>query len=180
MLVISGPSASGKTEVAKLLQEKYGIKKIITTTTREMRTGEVNGVDYFFISKEEFENKIKNGDFVEYMSYNGNMYGSTKDQLGTKKVIVTDLNGLESYLSLKCKGIVTFFMLTNEDIRYKRMLERGDGKKNANKRIKEDKVAFKEESIKDVNFFISNENKTLEEVTEEVYNKYISYLKLEK
>ena len=53
MIVLAGASASGKTEVAKLLAKKYGIVKIITTTTREKRVGEVDKRDYFFVSKIE-------------------------------------------------------------------------------------------------------------------------------
>ena len=55
MIVLSGPSASGKTEVAKRLMNQYGVKRVITTTTRPMRTGEVDGVDYLFVSKEKFK-----------------------------------------------------------------------------------------------------------------------------
>lgn len=178
MIVISGPSASGKTEVAKLLQKKYGITKVITTTTREMRKGEKNGVDYFFISYDEFKTKIENEDFVEYMEYNGNLYGSTKDQIGDNKVIVTDLKGLEAYTNLHNSQIVTFYLHCDEKTRYKRMLSRGDGFKSAHERIKTDKAAFDEEHIPEVDFNIDNINKPLVEVTKEVYNKY--YKKLAK
>ena len=54
MLILIGPSASGKTEVAKLLAKKYNITKIVTYTTRAPRVNEVNGVDYNFVSVEEF------------------------------------------------------------------------------------------------------------------------------
>ena len=54
MLVLVGPSASGKSAIVKCLESKYGIKKFITCTTRPMRVGEINGVDYFFMTKEEF------------------------------------------------------------------------------------------------------------------------------
>jgi guanylate kinase len=55
MIVLAGASASGKTEAAKMLAAKYGITKVITTTTRPMRVGEVHARDYFFVSKEESE-----------------------------------------------------------------------------------------------------------------------------
>ena len=54
MIILCGPSASGKTEVAKLLATKYNIQKAITNTTRPIRVNEVNHVDYHFTSKEEF------------------------------------------------------------------------------------------------------------------------------
>ena len=56
MLILIGPSASGKTEVAKLLAKKYNITKIVTYTTRKPRINERNGIDYNFISLEEFAN----------------------------------------------------------------------------------------------------------------------------
>ena len=66
MIVLAGASASGKTEVAKELAKRYGITKVITTTTRNIRVGEVDGRDYFFVSKERFEEMINEGRFVEH------------------------------------------------------------------------------------------------------------------
>ena len=65
MIVLIGASASGKTEAAKMLMAKYGIQKAITTTTRPMRVHEVDGRDYFFVSKEKFDQLIKEDKFVE-------------------------------------------------------------------------------------------------------------------
>ena len=59
MLVLVGPSASGKTEATKLLIEKYNLKKLVTYTTRKIRVNEVNGKDYHFISVDEFKQKIQ-------------------------------------------------------------------------------------------------------------------------
>ena len=72
MIVLAGASASGKTEVAKELAKRYGITKVITTTTRNIRVGEVDGRDYFFVSKERFEEMINEGRFVEHTLYNEN------------------------------------------------------------------------------------------------------------
>ena len=107
MIVLSGASASGKTEAAKMLMVKYGITKAITTTTRPMRKNEVNGKDYFFVTKEEFEQMIKDERFVEHTLYNGNYYGSTKDQIADGRSVVIDLKGLKSYSSLNNDSIVS-------------------------------------------------------------------------
>ena len=64
MIILTGPSASGKTATCLYLQDHYGIKKVITHTTRPMRHGEVNDVDYHFVSKEEFQRMIDNDEFV--------------------------------------------------------------------------------------------------------------------
>ena len=60
MIVLCGASASGKTVTALDLQQRYGLVKAITTTTREKRVGETDGVEYFFVTKEEFQKRLEN------------------------------------------------------------------------------------------------------------------------
>ncbi|MGM9873335.1 MAG: AAA family ATPase [Bacilli bacterium] len=177
MIVLAGASASGKTEVAKLLAKKYNIIKAITTTTRKIRKGEVDGVDYFFVSVEKFLEKIKNGDFVEYTMFNNNYYGSTKDQISSNKVVVIDPAGLRSYISLKDDKIVTFFLETEENTRFERMLLRGDKIDDAKSRILHDREAFKKEQIAKVDFTVNSQTQNVEEVTDEIYQKYHEELK---
>lgn len=177
MIVLSGASASGKTEVAKELASKYGITKMITTTTRKMRINEVNGRDYFFVSEEEFNKKINNGDFVEYTKYNNNYYGSTKDQISSDKCVVIDPSGLKAYVNLKDESIVTFFLESTPETRYKRMLLRGDSIKDAKARINNDQETFKRENVAIADFYINSETQTIEEVAKEVMNIYKSVLK---
>jgi len=177
MIVLSGASASGKTEAAKMLMVKYGIQKAITTTTRPMRCNEQNGRDYFFISIPEFEQMIKDDKFVEHTLYNGNHYGSTKDQIADNRSVVIDLEGLKSYSALNNKRIVTFYLSTSEDVRFARMLERGDKKEDAIKRIENDRIIFSDENIPKVDFRIDSENKTIEQVADEIYRLYWKKLK---
>ena len=172
MIVLAGASASGKTEVAKELAKKYGITKVITTTTRDMRVNEVNGRDYFFVSKEEFERMVQDGKFVEYTVFNENLYGSTKDQISHNKCVVIDPAGLRAYIALNDKSIVTFFLDTTEETRYARMLARGDQEEKAKKRIVHDREAFKPENVANVDFHINSENTTVEQVCDDIYNKY--------
>ena len=177
MIVLSGASSSGKTEAAKMLMAKYGIQKAITTTTRPMRVNEVDGRDYFFVSKERFDQLIKEDKFVEYTHYNGNYYGSTKDQIADGRSVVIDLKGLKSYSSLNDKRIVTFYLKTSEDVRFKRMLERGDKEADAHRRIENDRIIFADDQIPKVDFRIDSENKTIEQVADEVYRLYWKKLK---
>ena len=177
MIVLSGASASGKTEAAKMLMAKYGIRKAITTTTRSMRIHEQNGKDYFFVTKEQFNQLIKEDKFVEYTLYNGNYYGSTKDQIANDRVVVIDLEGLKSYSRLNDKRIVTFYLSTSEDVRYKRMLERGDKEEDAKRRIENDRLIFASSNIPNVNYRIDSENKTIEQVADEVYRLYCKTMK---
>jgi guanylate kinase len=177
MIVLAGASASGKTEVAKELAKKYGITKVITTTTRNMRSGEVNGRDYFFVSKEKFEQMVCDGKFVEYTVFNENLYGSTKDQIAPNKCVVIDPAGLRAYIALQDKSIVTFFLDCEERTRYDRMLLRGDKIEDAEKRIAHDRYAFKPENIADVDYHINSEHLNVEGVCDDIYQKYLKTLK---
>ena len=180
MIVLAGASASGKTEVAKELAKKYGVTKVITTTTRPMRVNEVNGRDYFFVSKERFEEMLQEDRFVEHTYYNDNLYGSTKDQIAANKCVVIDPAGLRAYIALNDPSIVTFFLDTDEETRFKRMLMRGDKMEDAKKRIAHDRIAFKEENIAKVDFHINNQDVDIEKVTDDVYQKYLETLKQRK
>lgn len=176
MIVLAGASASGKTEVAKELAKKYGITKVITTTTRKMRVGEVDGRDYFFVSKERFLEMIEEGRFVEYTLYNENYYGSTKDQIAPNKCVVIDPAGLRAYIALNDPNIVTFFLDTEEEVRYQRMLQRGDKEEDAKRRIEHDRIAFKPDNIADVDYHVDSQKFNIEEVTNYIYKKYLSIL----
>jgi len=177
MIVLSGASASGKTEAAKMLMVKYGIQKAITTTTRPMRVHEVDGKDYFFVSVDKFNQLIKEDKFVEHTFYNGNYYGSTKDQIANDRVVVIDLEGLKSYSRLNDKRIVTFYLSTCEEIRFKRMLERGDKREDAIRRIENDKKVFANGQIPDVDYKIDSENRSIEEVADLIYDLYEKHIK---
>jgi len=82
MLILSSPSGAGKTTLTKKIQQKYQNFKIsVSHTTRKSRTNEVEGVDYFFISHEEFEKKISNNEFYEYAKIFDNFYGTSRDSV---------------------------------------------------------------------------------------------------
>ena len=97
ILIISGPSGCGKStllkEVYKDIDDYYFS---ISTTTRAPRVGEVNGVDYFFVTKEEFEKDINNGDFLEYAKVHDNYYGTSlkpiKKALDEAKLVIFDID----------------------------------------------------------------------------------------
>jgi guanylate kinase len=80
LIVLSGPSGVGKGTVRKALFEEPDIdfQYSISMTTRQPRAGEVDGEDYFFVSREEFETEIANGGMLEYAEYVGNYYGTPK------------------------------------------------------------------------------------------------------
>ena len=77
-IVISGPSGVGKGTICNKLINELNAWYSVSTTTRSPREGEIDGVNYFFVSKEEFEKKISEGEFLEYNIYNDNYYGTSK------------------------------------------------------------------------------------------------------
>ncbi len=102
LFVISAPSGAGKTTVARMVLDRIGaqhpITRIVTTTTRPTRPGERDGIDYNFLSKDEFLAKKNKGFFLETNLYDGHWYGSpasivTDLPQGKSLLIVTDRNG---------------------------------------------------------------------------------------
>src|ERR671919_505951 len=82
ILVITGPSGVGKGTLIKgLLERVTGLQLAVSATTREPRDGEVNGVDYHFLSAEDFDRRVAHGEFVEHAEYAGNRYGTLKSEL---------------------------------------------------------------------------------------------------
>ena len=82
LIVISAPSGSGKTTIARSIMQKYpGMLFSVSATTRQPRTGEIDGRDYFFLSKEEFQRRVRSGDLIEWEEIYGNYYGTLKSEV---------------------------------------------------------------------------------------------------
>jgi len=93
IFIVSGPSGAGEDSVIEGLKKHLDIERVITTTTREMRSGESHGQPYYFISKEEFKKGVENGEFFEYAEEdNNNFYGVTHKEIkrarNSEKVVV--------------------------------------------------------------------------------------------
>ena len=78
LIVVSGPAGSGKGTVNSILLKRDDFKFSVSATTRAPRPGEKHGVNYYYITHEEFEDRIARGDMLEYTSYCGNYYGTPK------------------------------------------------------------------------------------------------------
>jgi guanylate kinase len=82
ILVITGPSGVGKgTLIRGLLEQVPGLELAVSATTRKPRDGEVNGVDYHFLSEQDFDRRVAAGEFVEHAEYAGNRYGTLRSEL---------------------------------------------------------------------------------------------------
>lgn len=103
LAVISGPSSgAGKDSVTREVEKKGDFVRVITYTTREIRPGEVAGVDYHFINREEFKRKKEKGFFLETNEYLGNFYGTPKEMVlrliagGRNVLLRVDVNGAKA------------------------------------------------------------------------------------
>ena len=111
IIVVSGPSGAGKTTICKRLVKEMGVKKSVSATTRSPRKGERDGVDYHFISKEEFERRINEGAFIEYVKLLDNYYGTPAAPLkeaiskGETLILDIDVHGEITLREKKIKGI---------------------------------------------------------------------------
>jgi guanylate kinase len=104
MIVFSAPSGTGKSTVAKLVMERLGsLEFSISATTRQMRPGERDGVEYYFLSHEAFEKKISECGFIEYEFFFGNFYGTLLD-----KTLEAVEQGRHLLFDLDVKGALNF------------------------------------------------------------------------
>ena len=116
LLVISGFSGVGKGTVAKKLVEKYGYSLSISATTRKPREGEVEGVNYFFLSEDEFKDLIENNGLLEYAVYNNCYYGTpikgVNDAISNGKicVLIIDVQGAENVKKLYPDSVSIFLV----------------------------------------------------------------------
>ncbi|WP_456464112.1 guanylate kinase [Persephonella sp.] len=142
LFILSSPAGGGKTTISNLLiKEIPNLKRVITCTTRNPRPGEKNGVDYYFLSKQEFELRIKKGEFLEYAIVHGNYYGTPKKEVeeelsrGYDLLLVIDVQGMRQLKKNK-KDIITIFLIPPSiDELKKRMEKRGDPEIEIKKRI---------------------------------------------
>lgn len=164
LIVLSGPSGVGKGTVRKAIFDQPGndFQYSISMTTRKPRPREVNGKDYFFVSKEEFEQKIQAGEMLEYAKYVDNYYGTPlkwiNDTLDAGKDVFLEIevNGAMQVRSKSPNGV--FIFLTPPDLMElkQRLIHRGtDSMEVINKRIKK---AFSEiEMMQNYDYAVVND-----------------------
>lgn len=179
MLVLIGPSASGKTESAKIMINRYPISRVVTCTTRPKRLNEIEGFDYHFLSAEEFLLKKNQGYFLETTHYNQFYYGTPRNEIGDDKFIILDPVGLQSFLKLDVE-LVAIYLKTNEDIRIERMKQRQDDLENIKSRIKGDRKEFNLKHIKGLDLIIDTTDKSLSVVADLIYQNYRELLEKKK
>ncbi|KQC14768.1 MAG: hypothetical protein APR63_05160 [Desulfuromonas sp. SDB] len=137
LFVLSGPSGAGKTTVCRTLQNDYpGLKYIISATSRKPRGNEKNGHDYFFISNQEFKQKIANGYFLEWAEVHGHLYGTPKNQVienyqqGHISIMDIDIQGAMNLKKQFPQAITAFIMPPTWEEMVKRLDKRATESQN--------------------------------------------------
>ena len=136
MIILSSPSGAGKTTLVKKISKEKNYKISISHTTRESRPNETNGIDYFFISQQEFQNLINKNAFLEYANVFKNLYGSTMDQVfknldnGYNVLFDIDWQGAQQIKNQTLNyELVSFFILPpSREILLERLVSRGESK----------------------------------------------------
>ena len=154
-IVISGPSGVGKGTICNKLLNELNAWYSVSMTTRSPREGETNGINYFFVTKEEFLKKIEDGEFLEYNYYNDNYYGTSKKvvldkiEQGINVFSEIDVNGARNIKKLFPDALLIYIAPPSMEELKKRLIGRGtDSIERINQRL-----AIAEEEMKQVDFY---------------------------
>jgi len=164
MLILSSPSGAGKTTITKKIQQKYQSFKIsVSHTTRKPRTNEVDGVDYNFISKNEFKELINKNEFYEYAKIFENYYGTHKktiDDLSKTNDIIFDIDwqGTKQLSTFKELKLIKIFLIPPDKKELKKRLIKRN--QNTTEEIEKRFKAFDDDvkKWKDYDYVLINEN----------------------
>ena len=167
LIVISSPSGAGKTSICKkLLELDDKIRPSISVTTRKPRNNETNGIDYIFISNDNFDQKVLDGEFLEYANVFNNKYGtlasSTNDLLDKDYDVLFDIDwqGTQQ-LSQKNSNILTIFILPPDKIEIERRLKKRETENSENIDIVIERMSKFEDELshwKEYDYIVTNDD----------------------
>ena len=177
MIILSSPSGAGKTTLVKKISRRSNYKISVSHTTREPRSNEKNGEDYFFVSEKKFQSLIEEKAFLEYANVFKNLYGSTKKQVfknldsGFNVLFDIDWQGTQQIKSqILNYELISFFILPpSKEVLLQRLISRGESDKEI---IKMRMEQFDKDVLhwKDYDFVVINED------LDKCYNEIIGYL----
>jgi guanylate kinase len=181
MLVLIGRTCSGKDTILKEIT-KLGLKPIVSYTTRPMRDGEVEGINYHYIDKSQFRRLKLQGFFAETTSYNVATgatwyYGSAKKDMNDDAIVILNPEGLRALKENKDLNIVSFLVTAKDETLRERLAKRGDNPEEAERRLKADAEDFS--GIEDlVDYTFANDTgSNIGELSQRIYKTYLSEIK---
>lgn len=167
LVILSGVSGAGKDTIKKELMKRMDkIVSLPSYTSRKPREGEEEGVQYHFITKEQFEEKIQNGEFYEYDLHHDNYYGTSRKLLNEKiesgNIIVKDIevNGTENLIHLlkdETKLVSIFLKVNEQELRH-RLEQRGDNLSEAEIELRLGRLQYEESKIGLYDYVIKNDD----------------------
>jgi guanylate kinase len=130
LVIISGPSGVGKTTICKEVAKRTGAVQSISMTTRPKAENEVDGTEYIFVSREDFEKQIEQGRFLEYAEVFGNLYGTPKEPVdkalkeGKTIILQIDVQGAKQIKKIYPEALTIFILPPNQRELANRLTER--------------------------------------------------------
>ena len=179
LIIISGTTCAGKgTVIQELLKRNSNLSLSISYTSREMREGETNGKEYFFVSQEEFERKIKDGEMLEYeIVHYGKYYGTPKKELkemlaqGKDVILEIDVKGAQNIKSMFPETILIFILAPSMEEVKRRIKMRGA--ENNEQILARFKTAYNEiNQVNNYNYVVVNDD--VEEAVKKVESILVS------
>lgn len=171
LYIVSGPSGAGKSTICRKVRKMLGINLATSATTRQPRTGEVNGVDYYFLSHDDFESKIQKGDFLEYAKVHNNYYGTLKSEVesrlqrGEKVILEIDVQGGLQVRAVYPEAHLIFFKTPNlEQLEERLRGRKTDDEATIQLRLKNSIQELEAEKLYDISIV----NHTIEQACEEL------------
>lgn len=163
LIVISAPSGAGKgTVIDGVMKINSNLWLSVSMTSRKMRSNDIPGETYFFVSKEEFEERIKEGVFLEYAIYNGNYYGTPKDKIqekldqGIDVILEIEIQGALKVKELVPDAIFIFILPPSMKELRRRLVNRGTDSKE--KVLERFKTAYREiNEVTKYNYVVIND-----------------------
>lgn len=171
LIILTGPTASGKDTIMHRLLEHYPqMQKVVTTTSRKMRGNEQNGIDYNFISLDEFKAKIEQEELIEWVSYGGNFYGTEKEviqaMLNKDAIWRIDPSRAGRVKELVNSPLVIYIKITEEEAR-ERLKKRSLSDEEINKRLEQD-AEFWQQYKDQYDYVVENPSGKLDETVREI------------
>jgi len=164
LVVLSGPSGAGKDTVIKILRSRHAmLHYTVTVTTRKPREGEIDWENYHFVSREEFEDMLSHDEFLEWVEYNGNYYGTPKSQIhralkeGKIVVLKIEVQGAKRIKKLIPDAIFVFITTPSRE----ELVERLKGRQTDLLEEQKKRLAIAEEELQQVynyDYLIINHN----------------------